>query len=126
MSFAFEENLKNVTGVAGADLSAAAKQYTCVKLNSSEEIVSCSAITDKTFGILQDVGVQGKALPVAVSGICKAKAGATIAAGDPVATKADGTLQVAATTQYVIGVARTGGSSGQVISVLLQPAVLKA
>jgi hypothetical protein len=124
MSFAFEENLKNITGVAGADLTG--KQYLCVKLNSSEEIVACSAITDKTVGILQDEGKQGKALPVAVGGICKAKAGATIAAGDPVATKADGTLQVAATTQYVIGVARTGGSSGQVISVLLQPAVLKA
>jgi hypothetical protein len=123
---AIEEGLKQVSADAGADLSAAANQFKAVKLDANGAVVLCSAITDVTFGILQDVAVAGKAVPVAVGGICKAKAGATIAAGAPVATKADGTLQTAATTQYVIGVARFGGVSGDIISVQLQPAVLKA
>jgi hypothetical protein len=123
---AIEERLEMVSANAGADLSAAANQFKVVKLNSSGDIVLASAITDVPFGILQDVGTQGHPLPVAVGGICKAMAGATIAAGAPVATKADGTLQTAATTQYVIGTARYGGASGEVISVLLNPAPIKA
>ena len=123
---AIEERLEQVTAVAGADLSAAANLFKAVKLDTNGDVVLCSAITDVTFGILQDLATAGHAVPVAVGGICKAKAGATIAAGAPVACKADGTLQTAATTQYVIGVARWGGSSGDVISVQLQPAVLKA
>src|SRR4051794_8128777 len=105
---AFEERLENVSVDAGADLSAAANLYKVVKLDSSGNAVLTAAITDVSFGILQDLGKQGQPVPVAVGGISKAKAGATIAAGAPVATKADGTLQTAATTQYVIGVARTG------------------
>jgi hypothetical protein len=123
---AIEEGLKKISVEAGADLSAAANLYKCVKLDSNGNAVICSAITDKTIGSLQDLGKQGRAVPVSYEGIAKFKAGATIAAGDPVATKADGTLQVAATTQYVIGIARWGGVSGDIISVLQQPAVLKA
>ena len=123
---AFEERLENISVDAGADLSDNANLYKVVKLNSSEQAVLAAAITDVPLGILQDLGKAGQPVPVAVGGICKAKAGATIAAGAPVATKADGPLQTAATTQYVLGIARTGGGSGEIISVLLQPAVLKA
>jgi len=59
-----------------------------------------------------------------VGGIAKVIAGATIPAGSPVATKADGTLQVAATTQYVLGTARWGGVSGDDISVNISTANL--
>lgn len=123
---AIEERLEQVTVEAGADLTASANLFKCVKLDTNGRAVVCSAITDITYGILQDLAPINKAVPVAVGGIVKAKAGGTIAAGAPVATKADGTLQTAATTQYVIGVARWGGVSGDIISVQLQPAVLKA
>lgn len=124
---AIEEGLRKYTYEAGADLSNETNcLYRCVKLTSTGQVVLCSAITDKTIGSLQDLNTVNRAVPVAQEGIAKFKAGATIAAGDPVATKADGTLQVAVTTQYVIGIARWGGASGEVISVLLQPAVLKA
>ena len=121
---AIEERLEQVTAEAGADLTAAANQFKVVKLTTSGQVVVCTAITDIPFGILQDLAPQNKAVPVAVGGIVKAKAGATIAAGAQVATKADGTLQTAVATQYVIGTARWGGVSGDVISVHLQPAVL--
>lgn len=123
---AIEEGIRKYTYEAGADLSADANLYKCVKITSTGQVVLCSAITDKTVGSLQTLGTQNRAVAVAQEGVAKFKAGATIAAGDPVATKADGTLQVAVATQYVIGVARWGGASGEVISVLLQPAVLKA
>ena len=123
---AIEERLEQISVEAGADLSASANLFKAVKLDTDGKAVLCSAITDIPIGILQDLSTAGHAVPVAVGGIVKAKAGATIAAGAPVATKADGTLQTAATTQYVIGTARWGGVSGDVISVHLQPAVLKA
>jgi Uncharacterized conserved protein (DUF2190) len=123
---AVEERLELVSAETGADLSAAANAYKVVKLDTNGNVVLASGITDVPFGILYDTAASGKVVPVAVGGIAKAKAGATIAAGSPVATKADGTLQVAATTQYVIGVARWGGVSGDIISVQLQPANIKA
>ena len=121
---AIEERLEQVTVEAGADLTNATNLFKVVKLNVDGRAVVCSAITDIPFGVLQDLAPITKAVPVAVGGICKARAGATIAAGAQVAVKADGTLQVAVATQYVLGVARWGGVSGDVISVQLQPAVL--
>lgn len=125
---AVEERVELVSAETGADLSAAANEFKVVKLDANGKVVLAAALTDVPFGILYDVAKADRVVPVAVGGIAKAKAGATIAAGAPVATKADGTLQTAAAAagQYVIGTARTGGVSGDVISVHLQPAAVKA
>jgi hypothetical protein len=119
---AFEERLENISAVTGADLSADSNLYKVVKWDSNGKVVAVAAITDVPAGILQDVAKADRVVPLAVGGICKAKAGATITPGQVVATKADGTLQVAVGTQYPIGVARTGGVSGDIISVHLSTA----
>lgn len=114
---AFEEGIELVSAVTGADLSAAANQFKVVKLDTNGNVVAVAAITDVPFGILYDTAVAGQAVPVAKGGVVKCKAGATIAAGAPVATKADGTLQTAVITQFVIGTARIGAVSGDVFPV---------
>lgn len=123
---AWEERVELVSAGTGADLSAAANIYKAVKLDANGNVVAVSAITDVPFGILYDTAASGRVVPVAVGGIAKAKAGAIIAAGAPVAVKADGTLQTAATTQTVIGVARLAAVSGDIFPVQLQPAPIKA
>lgn len=119
---AFEERVELISASTGADLSAAANQYKVVKWNTSGEVVAVAAITDVPAGVLYDTAASGKVIPLAVGGICKVKAGATIATGAQVATKADGTLQTAVATQVVLGTARVGGASGDVISVHLSTA----
>jgi hypothetical protein len=114
---AVEERVELVSAVTGADLSASSNQYKVVKLDTNANVIAVTAITDVPFGILYDTAASGKGVPVAVGGIAKCIAGATIAAGAPVATKADGTLQTAATTQYVIGTARVAAVAGDVFGV---------
>ena len=123
---AFEERLEMISASTGADLSAEANLYTVIKFDTDGKVVAVTGTTDKPAGVLQDTAKADLVVPVAVGGIAKCKAGATINAGDPVATKADGTLQVAVATQYVLGVARYDAASGDVMSVHLQPIVLKA
>jgi acetylglutamate kinase len=119
---AFEEAVELVSAATGADLSASTNMFRVVKLDNNGNAVLAAAITDIPFGILYDTGLSGKVVPVAVGGIAKCLAGGTIPAGSPVATKADGSLQVAATTQYVIGQARTSAVSGDVFSVNISTA----
>jgi hypothetical protein len=119
---AIEERLELVSAETGADLSADSNVYKVVKFNTDGKVVAVAAITDVPAGVLYDTAKADRVVPLAVGGIAKVKAGATIAAGALVATKADGTLQTAVATQYVIGVARWGGVSGDVISVHLSTA----
>lgn len=121
---ASEERVELVTAITAADLSAPANLFTAVKLDTNGKVVAIAAITDLPFGVLQDIAVSGRAVPVAVGGIAKCKAGATIAAGAPVAVKADGTLQTAVTTQYVLGTARYGAVTGDVFAVNVSTANL--
>jgi hypothetical protein len=118
---AFEEGLELVSAVAGTDLSAT-PMFTGVKLDANGNAVPVSAITDIPFGVLYDNAKQGNAVPVAVDGIAKCKAGATIAAGAAVAFKADGTIQTAVATQYVIGTARKSAVSGDIVPVSVDTA----
>lgn len=120
---ATEERAEYVTAVAGADF-ASTDLFKAVKLDTNGNVVAIAAITDLPFGILQDWAKTGKALPVGVGGIIKCKAGGTIPAGSPVAVKADGTLQVAVTTQYVLGTARYAAVTGDVFAVQVSTANL--
>lgn len=121
---ATEERLEQVTAITGADLSAAANQFKAVKLDANGNVVAFAATTDLPFGILQDTAVAGRAVPVAVGGIVKCKAGATIAAGAPVAAAADGRLQTAVTGQYVLGTARYAAAANDVFAVNISTANL--
>lgn len=103
---AFEIPLFSFSADAGADLSAA--QYKFVKLNSSGQVVVCSAVTDIPVGILQNKpDTAGKSAEVMAAGISKVQGDANLAMGDQVGTSADG--QAAAyvngtdTTKYIVG-----------------------
>lgn len=119
---ATEERLELISAVTAADLSAA--QHKVVKYDASGNLVAVAAITDLPAGVLYDGAVSGRVVPLAVGGIVKVIAGATIAAGAVVATKADGTVQTAVATQYVLGTARYGAVAGDVMSVHLSPATI--
>ena len=119
---AFQEKIELVSATAGADLSASTNLFRAVKLDANGNVVAVAAITDTPFGILQDTPKSGQVAPVAVGGIVKCLAGATITPGQFVAVKADGSLQVAATTQVVIGTARTGAVAGDIFPVAIDTA----
>lgn len=123
---AFEERLELISASTGADLSAASNQYKVVKFDANGNVIPVAAITDIPAGILYDLPPVarpiGSVVPVAIRGIVRGIAGAVIAAGAPVACKADGTLQTAATTQYVIGVARIGAAVGDIFPVSIDTA----
>lgn len=107
---------------ASADLSA--KQYRAMKISAAGTVTVCAATTDKPIGILQDAPTSGQPAAVGFDGITKAKAGGTVAAGDTVGTDANGAVvtyvEGTDTTKYRIGIARSGGASGDIIDVLLQ------
>jgi hypothetical protein len=110
------------TRPAGADLSAAANQYKFVKLNTSSQVVLCSAVTDKPYGILQNTPASGQAAEVMIDGISKVQADANLTIGDQVGTSADG--QAAAyvpgtdTTKYIVGEVLTDNTvAGGIVSI---------
>lgn len=107
MAYEASQPLKH-TFVAGADLSA--KQYHFVKLESDGEIVACSGITDRPIGVLQNDPVAGQEAEVVITGITKVIADEALAAGDVIATSADGQAQVC-----VVGTETTVYSVGQVL-----------
>jgi hypothetical protein len=125
-------NYVNISVVAGADLSA--KQNTFVKVNSSGQAVSAAA-GEAAIGVLSNKPASGQTASIQVFGVAKVLAGATIAAGARVAADADGkgvtatagrtnTSDAGASADALIGsnamgIALTGGVSGDVISVLI-------
>tara|TARA_R110001599_G_scaffold243355_2_gene443144 strand:+ start:2211 stop:2594 length:384 start_codon:yes stop_codon:yes gene_type:complete len=117
---ATQESLKCITLEAGADLSSS--QYKMVKLSAGKAIL-CVAVTDIPVGVLQNKPTSGQAATVCVSGASKMLAGATINSGDQVGTDASSTAApyVAGTdtTSYVVGTALVGGSSGEVLTALI-------
>lgn len=108
------------TFIADGDLSAA--QFTAVKLSGDLKVAAATADTHVAIGILQDKPTDGKAGLVRLHGISKAVAGGTVAAGDMLVATTGGKL-VASTTggKRVVGRALTGGSDGDIITVLVQP-----
>lgn len=117
---AFEEAIIKVSRPAGADLSTLL--YTGVKLNSASEVVAITGLTDTPYGVLQNDPKQGQAAAVAVGGICKVLAGATVAAGAQLSFNTTGKAIVGAAGAKVFGEAVTGGANGEVISAIVNPA----
>ncbi len=101
------------TRPAGADLSA--KQYHFVKLNSSGQVVSVAAVTDKPYGILQNAPTSGLAAEVMLMGISKVVADADLAIGDQVGSSSDGQAATYApgtdTTKYIVGEVLTANTA---------------
>jgi hypothetical protein len=85
-------------------------------------LVAKGSLTTPPIGILQNNPVQGEPGTVIVSGVSKFIAGGTIAVGDVLTWKSDGTALIKATTGTVgVGRALSSAVSGDIATVLLQP-----
>lgn len=105
---------------SGADLSS--KQYHFVKLDSSGNVVACSATTDVPIGILQNApdNTYEKAAVVACGGTSKLVAGGALATpGTALGTTAAGRAQAATSAQYSIcRSVGTTGADGDILEVV--------
>lgn len=116
---AFELNLFSQTRQAGSDLTT--HKYKFVKLNSSGQVVLCSATTDIPYGILQNAPGSLNPAQVMRFGISRLVAGGSIAtASNNVGTDAagKGTLYpvgAAGTAAYPVGFAEEGVNTTDLI-----------
>lgn len=122
-----ENQLKSVTLLAGADLSAA--QHKFVKLSADRTVV-LAGDGELGVGVVQDNANStstGIAITVGYEGISKVKVGANaITANMIVKSDANGLADEAATGEQGLAIAVTGGASGAIIEVLLQKTGLAA
>lgn len=132
---AYEEALVSITLEADATLAVATgvpgqpgaadpnggHQYKFVQITGVKTVgLADATVTDSVIGVLQNKPqATGAAATVAISGVSKVEAGATITAGNPIAVKADGTAEVGLTGEPIVGFALTSGADGEIISVLL-------
>jgi len=118
MSHAYEQDLRNITLQANADLSS--YQYYAVKMNSSERVILAST-GDKIAGVLEDApSAANMSCKVGYSGITKAIGGAVIVAGVEVEIDADGKF-ITLSTGESVGMAMTAcGAEDEQFSVLLK------
>ena len=106
MPFSGQMPLKLSGAKAGAGLTVATAAYKFVKISADNTVVLCAATTDIPIGVLQAaVTATGDPVEVVVIGMTYVQADASIAAGAPIATSADGQSQTAVATQFVVGVA---------------------
>lgn len=100
---------------AHVDLSA--KQYTLVTINESSELEA--ATSGVQAFVLSDTPKAGEYGTLSLVGVEKVKLGATVKAGDLVASDNSGKGQKAVSGQRVVGTALEAGEAEQLIPVLL-------
>lgn len=121
---ALEQNLVCISRVAGADLSAA--QYKFVESNTAGTVTVANAAGEKVLGVVQNDPTSGQVAAVAYQGVSKVVAGGTVAIDADIATDASGRAVAATTGNKIVGRAISGGSVGEIISVLLLPGAAAA
>lgn len=108
---------------AGADLSTHLNKL--VKIDTDGDIVLCGD-GEKPFGTLIESDLEDRPVTVQFGGIAKVVLGGTVEPGDHVASGAAGIGVEAAVGDHIIGVALTGGVSGNVIPVAIIPGMRHA
>ena len=89
---------------AGADLSAATRQFSIVKLNSSGQVVPVAAADDKPVGVLLNSPTSGQVAEVAMLGETKLRVGGTdIALDTLVGCGTDGRAVSVASGNFICG-----------------------
>lgn len=102
---------------AGADLSGKIG-YAVVATANDREVAVASNAGANCVGILINDATQGFACGVALEGeICKGKLGGTVACGDELACKNDGTLVEATAGQFVVAKALKAGVAGDLAEI---------
>lgn len=100
-----------VTMVAGADLSA--KQFTFVKMNTTDRTVVSAGDGEAAMGVLVNDPISGGAATVAVRGRVMVEVGTGgLTAGDNVGIDANGEAVTAAPTDIKVGQCVTGAAAG--------------
>ena len=90
----------------GTGCTAATAAYRFVKFSADNTVVPCAATTDVACGVLQKaVAAVGEPAEVVYGGETHLQADASMTAGQPISTSADGQGQTAVAGQYVVGVA---------------------
>jgi len=106
--------------VATGDQSS--NQYKVMKFGSTAKTVKlASAVTDTLAGILQNEPASGEAALVAVAGVCKAAAEASVTQGSYLAVSSTGRVKSTTTNlDYLIGYALEASSSaGDIIEIVV-------
>lgn len=116
---AYDESIKCVTMIAGADLST--YQYRFVKLNSTAKTVVLCGDGEDAFGVLQDTPASGEACTVAVGGVTKVYSDASFNPGVAISSGASGIANTSANGDYMLGKALAAGASGVITTMLFHP-----
>jgi len=106
--------------VATGDLSS--YQYYVMKFGSTAKTVKVgTAVTDALAGILQNEPASGEAALVAVSGVCKAAAEASVTQGSYLSVSSTGRVKATTTDlDYVVGVAMEASTTaGDIIEIVV-------
>ena len=113
---AYEESLRNITLIAGADLSTRQYSFVSIDANGNAALTTAGAQAD---GVVQDNPQSGEAAAVGVRGISKVKCGGNITRGSLVAAGANGLAVAATSGDVILGTAMEAGAANRIISVLL-------
>lgn len=127
VSLKADASLSEATGVPGTPGSSEpnyGKQYAFVKITGVSQVgLATTKATDRAVGVMvSKPQVTGQAATVAVSGLCKVRAGAALTAGALVTCDATGrAITGVAGTDQIYGVAvTTATAANQVVVVALQ------
>ena len=95
-----------------------------MKLNTSGQVLLQDSASAACIGVLKssDGSATGRVVPVAVGGVTRVLAGATVAVGALVSSTTAGLATTASGAVYVQGTCLVGGDSGDIIEVLLSQA----
>lgn len=106
-----------------AAASMAAQQYYVVRLASTagQVAVGATAATDPLIGIVQNDPAAGEPAEVAVAGVCRAAAEASVGIGAKLTVSSTGRVLATTTDKdEIIGIAcQASGAAGDIITVLL-------
>ena len=120
------EALTTITLESGAAIN----QYTIVGVNTSGKVVVATAANDTTvIGVAQNAAsAAGEAVTVAIAGVTKVVAGATINPGVRVSAEAGGTGQAitAASASMPIGVLLSAGADNKLAAMLIRSGTVLA
>ncbi|MHB0954233.1 MAG: DUF2190 family protein [Allorhizobium sp.] len=118
----YENRLKTVTLISGADYSDGSAHYRFIKLTSTPgTFVRCSVAGEDADGVCQDEPGSDHASCIAIGGISKVVAGAAITAGAKITTDDQGRAVTATTGNSVLGIAiHDAAAAGIIIPVLVE------
>lgn len=101
--------------VAGEDLSA--KLNYLVKIDTDGDLVLAGS-GELVYGVITEAAASGKSVTAQVSGLCKARAGAAIAANTRVMSNASGEAITATGTVHTFGFTRNAVSAaGEIVEI---------